>query len=156
PILIKNTFNPSAPGTLISGKASTARDAGRIAKGITSVGDLALLTVRGSGMVGVPGVAERIFRTLAVRGVSVVLISQASAERTICLGVQSRHAATAVRAIADEFEPAFHAGSMRVDVRQDQAILAVVGEGMRGRPGVAGKLFDALGRQNINISAIAQ
>jgi len=85
-----------------------------------------------------------------------VLISQASSEHTICLGVQSRDAAPAVRAIAHEFQQAFHAGMMRVDVKNDQAIVAVVGEGMKGMPGVAGKLFDSLGRQNINVSAIAQ
>jgi bifunctional aspartokinase / homoserine dehydrogenase 1 len=153
PILIKNTFNPGAPGTRISRRAA---DDGRVAKGITSVDGLSLLTVRGTGMVGVPGVAERVFRTLAARGVSVVLISQASSEHTICLGVQAGDAAAAVRAIAAEFEPAFHAGAMRVDVKGEQAIVAVVGEGMKGHPGVAGKLFDALGRQNINVSAIAQ
>jgi aspartokinase/homoserine dehydrogenase 1 len=153
PILIKNTFNPQAPGTLIS---RTAEDDGKLAKGITSVGDLALLTVLGPGMVGVPGVAERVFRTLAAKKVSVVLISQASSEHTICLGVRSRDAVAAVTAIQQEFKFEFHEQLMRVDVKDDQAILAVVGEGMKGRPGVAGKVFDALGRQNINISAIAQ
>ncbi|MBI3402993.1 MAG: bifunctional aspartate kinase/homoserine dehydrogenase I [Acidobacteria bacterium] len=153
PILIKNTFNPDAPGTLISRKA---KDDGRLAKGITAVADLSLLTVRGPGMVGVPGVAERVFRTLAARRVSVVLISQASSEHTICLGVQSADAERAVDAIAREFQLEFHERLMQVDVKGDQAILAVVGEGMKGRPGVAGKVFDALGRQQINISAIAQ
>jgi len=153
PILIKNTFNPDAPGTLIS---RTAEDDGRLAKGITSVGDLALLTLRGPGMVGVPGVAERVFGTLAARKVSVVLISQASSEHTICLGVRSADAAAAVDAIRKEFQFEFSEQLLEVDVRRDQAILAVVGEGMKGRPGVAGKVFDSLGRQNINISAIAQ
>jgi aspartokinase/homoserine dehydrogenase 1 len=153
PILIKNTFNPGAPGTLIS---RTAEDDGKLAKGITSVGDLALLTLRGPGMVGVPGVAERVFRTLAARRVSVVLISQASSEHTICLGVRSADAAAAVEAIRQEFQFEFHEQLLRVDVKDDQAIVAVVGEGMKGRPGVAGKVFDSLGRQNINISAIAQ
>jgi aspartokinase/homoserine dehydrogenase 1 len=153
PILIKNTFNPDAPGTLIS---RTADDDGKLAKGITSVGDLALLTLRGPGMVGVPGVAERVFRTLASRRVSVVLISQASSEHTICLGVRSADATAAVAAIQQEFQFEFHEQLMRVDVKDDQAILAVVGEGMKGRPGVAGKVFESLGRQNINISAIAQ
>ena len=153
PILIKNTFNPGAPGTLISRQAE---DDGKLAKGITSVGDLALLTLRGPGMVGVPGVAERVFRTLAARRVNVVLISQASSEHTICLGVRSADAATAVGAIEQEFQFEFHEQLMHVDVRDDQAILAVVGEGMKGRPGVAGKVFESLGRQNINISAIAQ
>jgi aspartokinase/homoserine dehydrogenase 1 len=153
PILIKNTFNPGAPGTLISRKTT---DAGRMATGITSVGELALLTLRGPGMVGVPGVAGRVFGTLASKGVSVVLISQASSEHTICFSVRSVEAGRAVEAIRQEFQFEFHAESMQVDVRSDQAILAVVGEGMKGRPGVAGKVFDALGRQNINISAIAQ
>jgi len=153
PILIKNTFNPEAPGTLIS---RTADDDGKLAKGITSVGDLALLTLRGPGMVGVPGVAERVFGTLAARKVSVVLISQASSEHTICLGVRSADAPAAVDAIRKEFQFEFGEQLLEVDVRGDQAILAVVGEGMKGRPGVAGKVFDSLGRQNINISAIAQ
>ena len=153
PILIKNTFNPAAPGTRIS---RTAEDDGQLAKGITSVGDLALLTLRGPGMVGVPGVAERVFRTLAARRVNVVLISQASSEHTICLGVRSADAAPAVAAIEQEFQFEFHEQLMLVDVKDDQAILAVVGEGMKGRPGVAGKVFESLGRQNINISAIAQ
>jgi aspartokinase/homoserine dehydrogenase 1 len=153
PILIKNTFNPEAPGTLIS---RTAEDDGKMAKGITSVGDLSLLTLRGPGMVGVPGVAERLFRTLASRRVNVVLISQASSEHTICFGVRSADASAAVEAIGQEFQFEFHEQSMLVDVKGDQAILAVVGEGMKGRPGVAGKVFDSLGRQNINISAIAQ
>ncbi len=153
PILIKNTFNPAAPGTLISRKAV---DDGKLAKGMTSVGDLALLTLRGPGMVGVPGVAGRVFGTLATKGVNVVLISQASSEHTICFSVRSADSARAVEAIRQEFQFEFHAQSMQVDVRGDQAILAVVGEGMKGRPGVAGKVFDSLGRQNINISAIAQ
>jgi aspartokinase/homoserine dehydrogenase 1 len=153
PILIKNTFNPEAPGTRISRKAG---DDGKLAKGITSVGDLALLTLRGPGMVGVPGVAGRVFRTLASKGVNVVLISQASSEHTICFSVRSVDVTRAVEALRQEFQFEFHAQSMQVDVRDDQAILAVVGEGMKGRPGVAGKVFDSLGRQNINISAIAQ
>src|SRR3954452_18320227 len=107
-------------------------------------------------MVGVPGVAGRVFGTLAGKGVSVVLISQASSEHTICFSVRSIDSRRAVEAIRQEFQYEFHAESMQVDVRADQAILAVVGEGMKGRPGVAGKVFDALGRQNINISAIAQ
>ena len=153
PILIKNTFNPDAAGTRIARKAA---DDGRLAKGIASVGELSLLTLRGPGMVGVPGVAGRVFGTLASKGVNVVLISQASSEHTICFSVRSADATRAVEAIRQEFRFEFHAQSMHVDVKSDQAILAVVGEGMKGRPGVAGKVFDALGRQNINISAIAQ
>ncbi len=153
PILIKNTFRRDAPGTVIWTKAD---DDGRLAKGITAVGDLSLLTLRGPGMVGVPGVAERLFRALASRRVSVVLISQASSEHTICFGVRSADADRAIAAIDAEFRLEVAEQLMRVDRREHQSILAVVGEGMKGRPGVAGKLFDSLGRQNINISAIAQ
>jgi aspartokinase/homoserine dehydrogenase 1 len=153
PIVIKNTFNPAAQGTVISKRRV---DDGRLAKGITSVGDLALLTLRGPGMVGVPGVAERLFRALAQRRVSVVLISQASSEHTICLGVRTADGERAVGAIEQEFQLELRERLVEVDVKREQAIVAVVGEGMKGRPGVAGKVFDSLGRQNINISAIAQ
>ena len=153
PIVIKNTFAPGEPGTAIS---TTAEDDGRLAKGMTSVGDLSLLTLRGPGMVGVPGVAERLFRALAAQKVSVVLISQASSEHTICFAVQSADASHAVAAINREFKNEMRDGLMLVDEKPDQAILAVVGDGMKGRPGVAGKMFESLGRQNINISAIAQ
>jgi aspartokinase/homoserine dehydrogenase 1 len=153
PILIKNTFNPAAPGTLISSRR-TAGDT--LAKGITTVGDLSLLTVSGPGMVGMPGVAERLFRTLAASRVNIILISQASSEHTICFAVRSDDAARGVEAIEREFRHEVDDRLMHVDPKPDQAILAVVGEGMRGRPGVSGKLFDALGRNSININAIAQ
>jgi bifunctional aspartokinase / homoserine dehydrogenase 1 len=154
PILIKNTFNPSAPGTLISNKSDKSDDT--LAKGITTVDGLSLLTLRGPGMVGVPGIAERLFRTLAARRVNVILISQASSEHTICFAVRSGDANRGVEAIEQEFRHEVDDQLMMVDHRPDQAILAVVGEGMKGRPGIAGKLFDSLGRNNININAIAQ
>jgi bifunctional aspartokinase / homoserine dehydrogenase 1 len=153
PLLIKNTFNPSAPGTLISKSTS---DQGHPAKGISSVGDLTLLTIRGLTMVGVPGIAERLFRALAARQVNVILISQASSEHTICFAVQTADAAAAVQAIHQEFRFEFHNRLTAVDEKSGQLIVAVVGDGMKGRPGVAGEVFGALGRNNINISAIAQ
>ena len=153
PILIKNTFNPSAPGTLIS-RARGADD--HPAKGISSVDDLTLLTLRGLNMVGVPGIAERLFRALASRRVNVILISQASSEHTICFAVSSSDAATARAAVQHEFRFELQNRLTALDERPDQSIIAVVGDGMKGRPGVAGKVFGALGRHNINISAIAQ
>ena len=154
PILIKNTFNPSSPGTLIS---SQRKDDGAVsAKGISSVGGISLLTLRGTSMVGVPGTAERLFRTLAARGVNVVLISQASSEHTICFAVRDADAATAIEALEREFRFELGQQLTRLDHAANQAIVAVVGDGMKGRPGVAGKLFGALGRHNVNISAIAQ
>jgi aspartokinase/homoserine dehydrogenase 1 len=154
PILIKNTFNPPAPGTLISAKAGESGEA--VAKGITTVDGLSLLTLRGPGMVGVPGIAERLFRTLAASRVNVILISQASSEHTICFAVRSGDAQRGVETLEQEFRHEVDDQLMMVDHRPDQAILAVVGEGMKGRPGIAGKLFDSLGRNNININAIAQ
>ena len=154
PIRIKNTFNPIAPGTLIS--AQRTDDGALIAKGISSVDGISLLTLRGTSMVGVPGTAERLFRTLAGRGVNVILISQASSEHTICFAVRAADAPLAIDTIQREFRFELSEHLTRLDHAPDQAIVAVVGDGMKGRPGVAGKLFSALGRHSINISAIAQ
>jgi bifunctional aspartokinase / homoserine dehydrogenase 1 len=153
PIAIRNTFNPAAPGTLISRKPTNGY---RLAKGISSVADLTLLTLRGSGAIGARGTAERLFRALASHGVNVLLISQASSEHTICFAVPKSDAATAVRAVTQEFRFDLQHGLATLDQKHDQALIAVVGEGMKGRPDVAGKVFGALGRHNINISAIAQ
>jgi aspartokinase/homoserine dehydrogenase 1 len=153
PILIKNTFNPKAAGTLIS-HGSGAEE--RLAKGITSIADLSLLTLRGLSMVGVPGVAERLFRALASREVNVIIISQASSEHTICFGVSQADAPAALAAVRQEFRFELLHRLTSLDEKPNQAIVAVVGEGMKGHPGVSGKIFDALGRHNINISAIAQ
>ena len=152
PIVIKNSFNPSAPGTLISRKPTNGY---RLAKGISSVGDLTLLTLRGRGKIGDRGTAERLFRALASHEVHVILSSQAS-EHTICFAVNTSEAATAAQAVAQEFRLEFRHGLTTLDQKQDQAIIAVVGEGMQGRHDVAGKVFGALGRHNIKISAIAQ
>ena len=153
PLLIKNTFNPAAPGTWISRKGG-ADD--HPAKGITSITDLRLLTLRGLNMVGVPGIAERLFRALASHRVNVILISQASSEHTICFAVSDADAAAAIQAVNQEFRFELQHQLTALDERQNQAIIAVVGDGMKGRPGVSGKVFGALGRHNINISAIAQ
>jgi aspartokinase/homoserine dehydrogenase 1 len=153
PIHIKNTLNPAASGTVIS---RAPGDWDGAAKGITSVGDIALLTLRGLSMVGVPGTAERLFRALASRRVNVILISQASSEHTICFAVIRRDAAEATRAVRDEFRLELQQGLTTLDERPDQTIVAVVGEGMKGTPGVSGKIFASLGRHNVNVSAIAQ
>jgi len=153
PILIKNTMNPNAPGTLISRSGGIWEG---VAKGITSVDEITLITLRGLSMVGVPGTAERLFRALADERVNVILISQASSEHTICFAVKSSDAARARKAIAQEFRYELHHHLTALDERQQQTILAIVGEGMRGTPGVAGSIFQALGRNSINISAIAQ
>src|SRR5207244_1974946 len=99
PILIKNSFNPAAPGTLISRKPTNGY---RLAKGISSIGELTLLTLRGRGTTGIRGTAERLFRVLASRGITVILTFQASSEHTVCFAVNKTDAASAERAIADE------------------------------------------------------
>jgi aspartokinase/homoserine dehydrogenase 1 len=153
PLLIKNTFHPEAPGTLISGDRS---DGDQLAKGISSIAGLTLLTLRGLSMVGVPGIAERLFRALASRGVNVILISQASSEHTICFAVREADTASAIASVRHEFRFEFQNHLTSLDEKPNQAIVAVVGDEMKGHPGVSGKVFGALGRHNINISAIAQ
>ncbi len=153
PILIKNTLNPTAPGTLISDQPQVWEG---VAKGITSIDDIALLTLRGLAMVGVPGTAERLFRALATRKVSVVLISQASSEHTICFAVRTSDVPAARRAIQEEFHYEMQASVTALDEKLSQTIVAVVGDGMRGTPGVAGKVFQTLGQNGVNVSAIAQ
>lgn len=153
PIQIKNTFNPTAPGTRISERAENWEG---VAKGITAVDDIALLTLRGMSMVGVPGTAERLFRSLASHRVSVILISQASSEHTICFAVGRSDVPAARRAVAEEFRYELQSELTSLDEKLNQTIVAIVGEGMKGTPGVSGKVFQALGRNSVNVSAIAQ
>ncbi|HEV8539041.1 MAG TPA: bifunctional aspartate kinase/homoserine dehydrogenase I [Bacteroidota bacterium] len=153
PILIKNTLNPSAPGTLISDRVD---DWEAVAKGITSIDAITLFTLRGLSMVGVPGTAQRLFHALADHRVNVILISQASSEHTICFAVSSSDGVRVRKAIAHEFRYEFQNRMTALDEIDRQTIVAIVGEGMKGTPGVAGKVFQALGRNSVNISAIAQ
>lgn len=153
PILIKNTFNPSATGTLIGAGVERGQ---AVAKGISSVDAITVFTLRGMAMVGVPGTAERLFRTLGSNRVNVILISQASSEHTICFAVSTVQAAAARKAILHEFRFELQNHLTSLDEKRDQTIVAVVGDGMKGIPGVAGKVFEALGRNIVNITAIAQ
>jgi aspartokinase/homoserine dehydrogenase 1 len=153
PILIKNTLNPSAPGTLIS--ESGERWEGS-AKGMSSVDQVSLLTIRGLRMVGVHGTAERLFRALAAASVNIILISQASSEHTICFAVSGSDTERGCEAIRNEFHYEFQNNLTAIDIRKDQTIIAVVGENMQGTPGVSGRVFGAVGRNAINVNAIAQ
>lgn len=153
PVLIKNTLNPGAPGTLISDRSENWKG---VAKGISSVDDIALLSLRGMNMVGVPGTSERLFRALATHKVNVILISQASSEHTICFAISTSDVPKARKAVAREFHFELQSKFTALDEKPDQTIVAIVGDGMKGTPGVSGKVFQALGRNNINISAIAQ
>lgn len=153
PIIIKNSLNPSAAGTLISRRVDRSE---KVAKGITAIDECTLVTLRGMSMVGVPGVAERLFRALASHGVNTILISQASSEHTICFAINSKNVTTAKKAVAKEFHYELKSRLTSLDDKPGQTIVAIVGDGMKGTPGVSGKVFQALGRNNINISAIAQ
>jgi aspartokinase/homoserine dehydrogenase 1 len=153
PIIIKNTLNPAAAGTRISHHVDRWEG---VAKGITSVDHCTLLTLRGMSMVGVPGIAERLFRALASHNVNVILISQASSEHTICFAISTSDAAAAKKAVHQEFHFELQSKLTSLDEKANQSIIAIVGDGMKGTPGVSGKVFQALGRNNVNISAIAQ
>src|SRR5207245_10563204 len=122
------------------------------AKGITAVDDITLLTLRGLSMVGVPGTAERLFRALASHRVNVILISQASSEHTICFAVSRADVPEATRAVRSALRFELQHGLTTLEERADQTIVAVVGEGMTGTPGVSGKVFASLGRHNVNVS----
>ncbi|MCX6122374.1 MAG: bifunctional aspartate kinase/homoserine dehydrogenase I [Ignavibacteriales bacterium] len=153
PIDIKNTLNPAAAGTHISHHINRWEG---VAKGITSVDDCTLLTLRGMSMVGVPGIAERLFRALASHSVNVILISQASSEHTICFAISTSDAGAAKKAVHHEFHFELQSRLTSLDEKPYQTIVAIVGDGMKGTPGVSGKVFQALGRNSVNISAIAQ
>jgi len=131
-------------------------DPEQLATGITSIAGITLLTLRGLAMVGIPGISERLFGALASRRVNVILISQASSEHTICFAVREIDAPAAVAAVREEFNLELQHHLTSLDQKSNQAIVAVVGDQMKGHAGVSGKMFGALGRHNINISAIAQ
>lgn len=155
PIYIKNTFNPSAPGTCISEQRPSPE--GKDIKGISSINDTCLITVSGLCMVGVIGVNARIFGALGRHGVSVFLVSQASSENTTSFAVRNADADRAVKALEDEFMVELQTGELNpMQVEHNLATVAVVGENMRHASGVAGKLFNTLGRNGINVIACAQ
>ena len=155
PILIRNTFNPGHPGTRID--ADGGGGAQLPAKGLSLADDLALLNVEGSGMIGVPGTAERVFATLRAAGVSVVMISQGSSEHSICCVVRAAQAESGRAALARAFTPEIAQGQIqRVALESGISVLAAVGDGMAGTPGVAARFFGALARARVNVRAIAQ
>ena len=154
PIIIKNTFNPDHPGTRIS---SERNDSQYTVRGLTSITGNALITIKGSGMVGVTGVASRIFSSLAQRNINVILITQASSEYAVCVAVLDEQAEAAKNAIETEFERELADQRVSdVTIEPGMAIIAAVGDKMRRTPGIASQVFGALGQNGINIIAIAQ
>ena len=154
PIWVKNTFNPDSRGTVIKEKIHNDQ---KVIKGISSISETTLITVTGLSMVGVIGVNRRIFTALAINGISVFLVSQASSENSTSIAVKDSDAAKAVEVLNEEFAKEIETGSMYpMHAESGLATIAIVGENMKHTPGIAGKLFGTLGRSGINIIACAQ
>ena len=154
PIWIKNTFEPEAYGTIISNQSVTN---GNLIKGISHIESIALITVEGSGMIGVSGSSKRLFETLSNHNINVIFITQASSEHSICIGIQNQDAEDAKVAIDATFE--IEIAQNKIDaciVEKDLCIVALVGENMKNHQGLSGKMFSTLGKNNVNIRAIAQ
>src|SRR4051794_1492503 len=153
PIRIRNTFAPERPGTLICARPVSSH----AVKGITSIDGTALVNVEGAGMIGVPGTAQRVFGALREHGISVILISQGGSEHSICFAVPQEEADRTEQIVRATFDAELRLGQIQnVDVVRDCSILSVVGDAMAGTPGVAAKVFGALGAAGINVRAIAQ
>jgi aspartokinase/homoserine dehydrogenase 1 len=153
PIWIRNTFAPQKPGSLICAKPTSQLPV----KGITSIENIAMVNVEGAGMIGVPGTAHRLFGALREEGISVILISQGSSEHSICCAIPGVEADRAAKVVAAAFDREIKEGQIQsIQVDRDLAILAVVGDGMAGLPGISGKVFNALGTAGVNVHAIAQ
>ncbi|OAI49061.1 hypothetical protein AYO45_03615 [Gammaproteobacteria bacterium SCGC AG-212-F23] len=154
PIYIKNSFNPKMKGTHI---AATAAASPYLIKGLTCIDDIALVNIEGAGMIGVSGIAARVFEVLHQANISVILISQASSEHSICFAVANAYADLAVKALQEDMQFEIERKQIESIIADKQcAILAVVGDGMIGAIGVSGKLCSALAKANINIRAISQ
>ena len=154
PILIKNTFEPNTKGTLIS---SNSKSTTNPIKGISHIDNIALLTLEGSGMIGVAGSSKRLFEVLSQHNINVIFITQASSEHSICIGILNSDAAKAKDAIDKTFE--IEISQNRVEpciVEKELCIVALVGENMKNHQGISGKMFSTLGKNNVNIRAIAQ
>ncbi len=154
PVRVLNTFNPTHEGTLVS---RTAERRQYTITGISSIDDISLVNVQGSGMIGVAGVSAKLFGVLAAHKISVILISQASSEHSICFAIDPRGAEN-VKAILDaEFATEIAHGHIdNISIERDLSVIATVGEGMRKSSGIAGKLFSVLGKNGVNIVAVAQ
>lgn len=155
PIYIRNTFNPAFEGTLIHKEHDPSFKSN--IKGISSLGNLSLIRLQGSGMMGVPGVSARLFSALGKEKINVILITQASSEHSISIAITDKETKKAIHAITEEFEKEIEDGLIdQVKAESDLCVVAIIGEQMKNVPGVAGRLFEGLGKNGINIVAIAQ
>ena len=154
PVRIKNTFEQTAAGTLIENASAPSSD---FIRGISSIRQIALLSLEGNGMVGIPGFSKRLFETLATAQINVILITQSSSEHSICVGVKEADAVVAKSLIDTTFTSEISNGYLDpLAVETGLSVVAVVGENMKSHPGVSGKMFGTLGRNGINVRAIAQ
>ncbi len=154
PLWIKNTFAPDDEGTLIENKSDANQN---IVSGISSIGKVSLLLLEGSGMIGIPGFSKRLFDALSKEKINVILITQSSSEHSICVAIDEVNAAKAKAAVDTEFE--YEIGTKKLEplsVEKSLAIVALVGDNMKNHPGISGRMFSALGKNGINIRAIAQ
>ena len=155
PIHIKNTMQPEASGTIITNENTNGNST--TAKGISNISDIALLTLQGNGMVGIPGFSKRLFETLAQEKINVILITQASSEHSICFGIDEKDAEKAEKVINVSFENEISLHKIDpIIVEKDLSIVALIGDNMKNHQGISGRMFSALGKNNINIRAIAQ
>jgi len=157
PLLIKNSLNPAAPGTLIAAGNLIRRHGDRPITGIASIEGISLVNIEGGGMMGIPGFAARVFSVLAREGINIIMISQASSEHTICLVFRTEEGERALVSLTHELAPEL--GSKRIErfeLLRDLLVVSVIGENMHGVPGMAGRLFSALGQAGINVLVIAQ
>lgn len=154
PIVIKNTFQPKDIGTRITKDTHTNNQP---VKGISYIENITLITLGGTGMVGMPGFSKRLFEVLSLHEINITLITQASSELSICIGVENKDADRAQKLIDSTFEYEIHQQKVRpVILEQDLCIIALVGDNMKNHQGLSGKMFSSLGKNNVNIRAIAQ
>ncbi len=154
PVRILNTFKPDHPGTLITAEADKN---GKSVKAVAAIKNMSLITVSGPGMIGIPGVAGRTFSAVARTDTNVLMISQASSEQSICFVVPTPDVRKVIKSLEDELDREIERRDLsRVKSEDNTVILAVVGSGMKGTPGVSGRLFGSLGQEKINVIAIAQ
>ncbi len=154
PIRIKNTFNPTAPGTLIT---SEVEQNGHTVQGLTSITNVVLVNLKGPGMVGIPSMSQRLFKSFAERSINIILITQASSEHTISIVISANEAVAAAASVRKEFSQEIEQGKIDpLEVEKDLAIVALVGSNMQHQVGVSGKMFSTLGANGVNIKAIAQ
>lgn len=154
PVWIKNTFAPADEGTLI--EAVTRKD-GDIVRGISSINNIALISLEGSGMIGIPGFSKRLFEALSSEKINVILITQSSSEHSICVGIDTGSAAKAKQAVDTAFANEIALNKVEpLQIESDLSIVALVGENMKSHPGISGRMFSAMGRNGVNVRAIAQ